>query len=81
MPPRPLLTPELARELLRECVTLVKPGEVLAVRTPDSWVPDQVYDCQAYIDERLRLRGIDVAVLFLSGEEFAVTKAKTEACE
>jgi hypothetical protein len=72
IPPRPLLTPEAARELLRECVTIVKPGEVLVIRTPDDWTAMQVEDCQESIDEGLKYRQLDVAVLFLPGEEFAV---------
>jgi hypothetical protein len=36
------LTPDQVRQLLRECVTVVKPGETLIVRVPVTWSPEQV---------------------------------------
>jgi hypothetical protein len=76
IPPRPLLTPETARELLRECVTVVKPGETLIVRANWEWTPAQVRDVQEYADTVSGYREIGVKILFLPGEEFAVAKAE-----
>jgi hypothetical protein len=36
------LTPDQIRQLLRECVTVVKPGEVLILRALEGWTPHQV---------------------------------------
>jgi hypothetical protein len=38
----PALTPETIRALLRECVTVVQPGETLIVQVGDTWTPRQV---------------------------------------
>ena len=78
LPPRPLLTPETARELLRECVTVVRPGEVLVIRTSDGWTAEQVGEVQQYANWWLGYRGLDVSILFLPGEEFAVATAKAD---
>jgi hypothetical protein len=72
LPHRPLLTPETARELLRECVTVVKPGEVLVVRVPDNWTARQVSECQEAFESMAEYRDLDITILFMSGEEFAV---------
>jgi hypothetical protein len=74
-----LLTPETARELLRECVTVVKPGEVLLIRVPDNWSPRQVHETQERISEIIAYRELGVAVMLLPGEEFAVAKAREDA--
>lgn len=79
LPPRPLLTPGTARELLRECVTVVKPGEVLVVRASDSWTPMQVRELQYFADAMNEYRELGVAILFMPGEEFAVAKAREES--
>src|ERR1039457_1915326 len=41
-PLRMHLSPDEIRQLLRECVTVVKPGETLVVRVPLTWTPDDV---------------------------------------
>jgi hypothetical protein len=81
LPPRPLLTPETARELAREYVTILKPGEVLAVRVPDTWTDRQAHETSVRIDEIIALRDLGITVLLLPGEEFAVAQPNTEACE
>ncbi len=40
------LSPEEIRQLLRECVTVVKPGETLILRCPENWTPDQAREIQ-----------------------------------
>lgn len=74
--PRPLLTPEIARELLRECVTVVKPGEVLAVRLPLDMNGDDMDRAREYALRVERQSGIKVA--FIPGEEFAAVDAGAE---
>jgi hypothetical protein len=70
--PAPVLTPETARALLAECVTVVQPGEVLAVRCPDSWNAQQVDEINRYA--AARAEGLGISVLFVLGEEFAAVQ-------
>jgi hypothetical protein len=42
IPQPPPLSPDEIRRLLRECVTVVRPGETLLIRVPLTWTPDQV---------------------------------------
>jgi hypothetical protein len=72
LPPSPVLTPETARALLAECVTVVQPGEVLAVRCPDIWTAQQVDEINRY--DAARTEGLGISVLFVPGEEFAAVQ-------
>lgn len=72
LPPAPILTPETARALAREYVTILKPGEVLAIRVPGTWTDQQVHETSVRLDEVIALRNLDITVLLLPGEEFAV---------
>jgi SAM-dependent methyltransferase len=65
----PFDLPRTDRMTLRECVTVVKPGEVLVIRVPDWWGPEQVRVYQEYLDE---MTGGEFEVLAVVGEEFAV---------
>lgn len=78
LPPHPLLTPETARALLRECVTVVRPGETLIVRAHEHWTPQQVRELQDYADTVTEYRDLGVKILFVPGEEFAVAQPKPE---
>ena len=69
-----MLTPETAEALLRECVTVVKPGETLVIRIPDTWHPQAVHDTQRRLSEVIAGRGLGFAVLLVPGEEFAVAR-------
>lgn len=73
---KPVLTPGTARDLLRECVTVVKPGEVLAVRLPlDMTATDM--DCARDYARRIEAEtGIKVA--FIPGEEFGIVRAEPD---
>ncbi|HZR50103.1 MAG TPA: hypothetical protein VFB06_11345 [Streptosporangiaceae bacterium] len=71
----PLLTPETARALLRECVTVVKPGETLVIRCPDWWGPQQVYEYQRYLNEMTE----GFRALAVVGEELAVAASQVTA--
>lgn len=58
---------------IRQCVTVVGPGEVLAVRVPGDTRDDEM----AFFGERAAVLAEDtgVRVLFFRAEEFAVLKA------
>jgi hypothetical protein len=75
LPPAPALTPETAGALLRECVAVVKPGETLVIRIPDTWGPQQVYDTQRRLSEIIAGRELGFTVLLVPGEEFAVARS------
>lgn len=65
---------------VRECVTVVKPGEVLLVRAPDAWTPRNVMELQEGVDAVVSYRDLGISVLILPGAEFAVAaKAASEA--
>lgn len=78
-PGRPLLTPETARALLSECVTVVKPGETLIIRAPESWTPQHVEYYQEYADAATGSGRISFPVLVVIGEELGVVRTEPDA--
>ena len=74
LPPGPVitLTPDHVRQILRECVTVVKPGETLVIRANSEWTPHQVERLQEFLDGMAEWRDLGVKLLVLPGEEFAV---------
>ena len=78
IPPRPLLTPELAGELLRECVTVVKPGEALVLRT-ENWTPNQVREYQDVLDRWHDGGGLPFKVVVVIADELGVVEDGAEA--
>ena len=70
----PPLTPEQVRQLLRECVTVVKPGETLVVRVGFDITPMQVRELQDAADGMCEYRGLPFKVLVFPGDELAVTE-------
>lgn len=80
LPPGRLLTPELARELAREYVTIVQPGETLIIRIPDTWTMQQMDEAQRYVNRFTAHRGTGAAILFIPGDEFAIARDSTACC-
>jgi hypothetical protein len=78
LPQAPLLTPETARALLSECVTVVKPGETLVIRVPESWTPQQAEQYQEYADAATGSARISFPVLVVIGEELAVVQPEPD---
>ena len=79
MPPRviqqpPPLTPDEIRQLLRECVTVVKPGEHLILRVPWHTTPGQLRELQDAADEVAGRLELPFRTLVLPGDELAVTE-------
>ena len=79
IPPAPLLTPETARALAREYVTIIQPGEVLVIRVAGNWTPSMVRECQEAFESMAGYRDLDIAILFVPGEEFAVARPPAPA--
>lgn len=77
--PVPVLTPETARALLRECVTVVGPGETLVIRVPESWHPGNVHDFQRYVNEAHADGRIAFPVLVVHGAELGVARPEAKA--
>jgi hypothetical protein len=73
-PPR-VLDPEMVRQLLRECVTVVKPGEVLFLRCPADFTPTHIRDLQEAVSEWLEYNALEVRVLAVPWVEMAVAEA------
>jgi hypothetical protein len=71
LPSVPPLTSEQVRCLLRECVTVVKPGETLVIRGRD-WTPNQIREVQQVLSEICEDRGF--GVLIVPGDELGVTE-------
>jgi hypothetical protein len=69
----PPLTPEQVRYLLRECVTVVQPGETLVIRGRD-WTPNQVREIQQWMDADRESGRIPFGVLVLPGDELGVVQ-------
>ena len=67
------LTPDEVRQLVRECVTTVGPGETLVIRGRD-WTPGQVREVQDWMDADHASGRIDFRVLAVIGDELAVVK-------
>jgi hypothetical protein len=70
LPPESLPPDEL-RQLLRECATVVKPGETLIIRTHDKWTPAQMRDLEDMIDSR----ELPFRVILVPGAELGVAEA------
>lgn len=69
LPRAPVLTEETATTLLRECFTVVRPGEVLVIRAPADWTPNQADLYQEYASALAAPHGFGVLVYL--GDQFA----------
>ena len=74
-----LLDPETIRLLLRECVTTVKPGEVLFFSSGDpNMTPNQLRELQDWISGWLELYAPDVKALVLPHGEMAAAESSPD---
>lgn len=67
--------PESVRQLLRESVTVVKPGEVLVLRCPEGWVPERVREMHKSIRWWLEANAPDIRVMVIPHLDMAVAEA------
>ena len=73
--PPDLLDPDTVRTLLRESVTVVKPGEVLFFTAGDpNWTPMQIREIQDVVSGWLECNAPEVRVLVLPYGEIAVAE-------
>jgi hypothetical protein len=75
LPPGPVLTREVVEAAVRECVTVVKPGETLVIRCRD-WTPDQAEQWQEYIDAAWR--DLPFRVVVVIGDELGVASPESD---
>jgi hypothetical protein len=73
------LTEDEVRSLLRECVTVVKPGETLVIRGDPDWTPNQMREVQDWLDHEVKWRPLDFKILVVPGEELGVAEATEPA--
>lgn len=70
----PPLTPGEVRQLVRECVAVVKPGEHLILRVPWSTTPSQVRELQEAVNEMAGYLELPFRMLVLPGDELGVAE-------
>jgi len=76
LPPVSSLTPDEMRDLLRECVTVVAPGETLIVRISPDCTPAQVQEYQQRATEIAEHQGLGFKILVLPAEDLAVARGE-----
>lgn len=72
--PEPLTKDEV-RQLLRECVTVVKPGEVLVIRMATDVPREQALEYQVTLGDFLASHAPGVKVAIVCGDELGVAQA------
>ena len=72
------LRPDQVRQLLRECVTVVKPGETLIVRVPVTWTPEQVGNYQQNFNDWARYLELPFGVIVVIGDELGVAEGSND---
>lgn len=77
LPPGPVLTREVVEAAVRECVTVVKPGETLVIRCRD-WTPDQAEQCTEYFRYMAEAGEIPFRPLVVIGDELAVVRPEPD---
>ena len=68
------LTEDEIRQLLSECVTVVKPGETLVVRGAN-WTPEKLREIQECMDVMHRKGIVPFKALAVPGDELGVAEA------
>lgn len=74
-PQRPPLGEDEIRQLLRECVTVVKPGETLVIRGDRNWSPNQMREVQEMLEHMIQYLDLHFKALVVPGEELGVAEA------
>lgn len=73
------LGPDEIRQLLSECVTVVKPGEVLVLRCPEGWGADQAEALQMYVSAWLTGNAPGVRALVVPALEPVIVQPENDA--
>jgi hypothetical protein len=67
-----ILSPAAVEALLRECVTVVRPGETLIVRVPWGVGAEQVYKVGQYVHSSAEAMGAQFHTLVVPAESLGV---------
>lgn len=70
------LTPAEVRQLLRECVTVVAPGETLIIRAHDSWTATQLGEVQRVLNRIREDWDLPFWAIIVPGAELGVASSK-----
>ena len=79
VPEAAVLSQDEIRRLLRECVTVVKPGETLILRCPEDWTPAQAGEMQRWAEWWLAENAPDVRAFVVPHLEIAVVQPESDA--
>ena len=77
LPPR-FLTEDRVRQLLSECVTVVKPGETLVLRMGREWTPSQMREVQDMLDVVMEDRELPFRALVVPADGLGVAQSIEE---
>jgi hypothetical protein len=69
------LTEDEVRQMLSECVTVVRPGETLLLRCGRDWTPDQAREVQEWMDRAIEWRDLGFKALVVPADELGVVGA------
>jgi len=72
------LTEDQVRQLLSECVTVVKPGETLVLRMDREWGPQAMREVQDMLDEVIRWRELPFRAIVVPADEVAVAQPEDD---
>lgn len=75
----PPLQSEQVRQLLAECVTVVKPGEVLVLRCPEGWGADQAEALNEHVSYWLADNAPDIRALVVPALEPVIVQPDSDA--
>jgi hypothetical protein len=73
----PELTPDQILTLLRECVTVVKPGETLVIRMADL-TPSQQYEYQMALSRAYQDGFLPFRAFIFTGDELGVAETASD---
>jgi hypothetical protein len=75
LPHIPPFTEDEIRQLLRECVTVVRPGETLVIRLASGWTPGLAREMADEVREVVKSGNLGFSVLVVRGDEMGVAEA------
>jgi len=71
------LTSDALRQLVRECVTVVRPGEILVLRPGAQFTPDQLSEIQEMVNWWLKHNAPGIKALVVPGEGGQIIRQET----
>lgn len=72
------LAPDEMRSLLRECVTVVKPGELLVIRVSENVTPNQLREYNEWVSRWLDGNMPGIKALVVTGQDGQIVRQVPE---